>query len=235
MGRRAGAVAAGEVARLRDAFDAVLTAGVGAAGVSQLPGGRHVHPALADWARSPTLGDIARRALGVSEVQLLQDALVLKRPGSEDSGIGWHRDYTYLAFLDRPRAVSVRLALDTEDRSTGGLRVLEGSHRLGFSGDTGVLGDVLRADEDAALAEVAAAGTVTELELAPGDISVHLCLTAHSSWPNLSAGPRRTLVTHLFDAACRLDPARLPSAEAAAWFPVEADGRLSREAFPVAG
>jgi ectoine hydroxylase-related dioxygenase (phytanoyl-CoA dioxygenase family) len=227
------AVAPDEVVRLREAFDAVLPWRGATAGVVQLPGGRHAHPTLAAWARSPTLGRIARQALGVSEVQLLQDALVLKPPGGADSRIGWHRDYTYLAFLDRPRAVSVRLALDAESRSSGGLRVLEGSHRLEVSSATGVFGDVLRPDEDATLTEAAAAGTVTELALEPGDISVHLCLTAHGSWPNLSPSPRRTLVAHLFDAACRLDPTRLPNPEAAAWFPTDPDGRLSRVAFPV--
>jgi ectoine hydroxylase-related dioxygenase (phytanoyl-CoA dioxygenase family) len=226
------AVAPDALARLRDAFDALLPWRGATHGVLQLPGGRHAHPALAAWARSPVLGQIARRALGVLEVQLLQDALVLKPPGRADSQIGWHRDYTYLAFLDRPRAVSVRLALDPETESSGALRVLEGSHRLAFASATGVLDEALRPDEDALLTEAARAGTVTALALEPGDVSVHLCLTAHQSGPNLSASPRRTLVTHLFDAACRLDPARLPSPEAAAWFPVDPAGHLRRDTFP---
>ncbi|MBE7448110.1 MAG: phytanoyl-CoA dioxygenase family protein [Kofleriaceae bacterium] len=67
----------------------------------------------------------------------------------------------------------------------------------------------------------------------PGDVSLHHCLTFHGSRPNTSARPRKTLVLRLFDGACRLVPDRLPSPEAVAHFPTDADGHLDAAAFPV--
>lgn len=228
-----GAATPRSVAALRQAFDALLDPASGPAGVLQRPAPRLHSPAVAAWTCSAALGAIAREALDAAEVQLLQDALVLKPPGRQGSEIAWHRDYTHLAFLDAPRALSVRLALDDETLASGALRVLEGSHRHAASGARPLLGDTLHPEEDAALAREAARGTVRTLELAPGDVSIHLCLTAHGSHANSSAAPRRTLVTHLFDAACRLVPERLPTPDAAAWFPTDARGHLCRHTFPL--
>ncbi|HEX7840696.1 MAG TPA: hypothetical protein VF469_24635, partial [Kofleriaceae bacterium] len=63
-------------------------------------------------------------------------------------------------------------------------------------------------------------------------LSIHHCLTLHASGENRSARTRKTMITRLFDAECRLVPERLP-AGAAAYFPVDEDGRLAESAFPI--
>jgi ectoine hydroxylase-related dioxygenase (phytanoyl-CoA dioxygenase family) len=70
------------------------------------------------------------------------------------------------------------------------------------------------------------------LELAPGDVSLHHCLTLHGSDESRSATPRRTIVTHLVAGACRVVPERLPSAEALRHFQTDATGRLAGDRFP---
>jgi ectoine hydroxylase-related dioxygenase (phytanoyl-CoA dioxygenase family) len=69
------------------------------------------------------------------------------------------------------------------------------------------------------------------LELAPGDISIHHCLTLHGSPPNHSGRARRTIVLRMFDGDCPLDRTRLPPG-AEPYFPTEND-RLSPSAFPI--
>ena len=71
------------------------------------------------------------------------------------------------------------------------------------------------------------------LELAPGDVSLHHCLTLHGSDENRSERPRRTIVTHVVADACRVVRERLPSAKAVRHFQTDAAGRLAGERFPV--
>jgi ectoine hydroxylase-related dioxygenase (phytanoyl-CoA dioxygenase family) len=70
------------------------------------------------------------------------------------------------------------------------------------------------------------------LVLAAGDVSIHHCLTLHGSAPNTSARPRRTIILRMFDADCRLDPAKLPPG-AESYFPTDAEGHLATSSFPL--
>jgi phytanoyl-CoA hydroxylase len=190
-------------------------------------------PGLARLARDPRLAALAAEALGCARVQLLQDSLLYK-PAGEGGSVHWHQDHTYVGFLSPPRVVSLRLALLPEREASGCLRVVDGSHRWGPIGDLSALtatrvDSLLPSLSDAQRDAVAAARPV---ELAPGDVSIHHCLTLHGSGPNRDAGPRKTVILRMFDAACRLDASRLPAA-ARGHFPVEPDGSLSAAVFPV--
>ena len=77
-----------------------------------------------------------------------------------------------------------------------------------------------------------APGLVRMLELEPGDLSLHHCLTFHGSLENRSERARKTLIVRFFDADCRVSRDALP-AGAAPWFPERPDGGLSTEAFPL--
>jgi ectoine hydroxylase-related dioxygenase (phytanoyl-CoA dioxygenase family) len=109
--------------------------------------------------------------------------------------------------------------------------VIDRSHHDGFRGGL----RAFRADEvgdDSQLMPPGWEERVIEVELAPGDVSVHHCLTFHSSEPNRSAHPHRTLIARLFDARAKLLPHKLPPG-LEAYFPTQPDGRLSPEAFPL--
>src|SRR2546428_13344269 len=70
------------------------------------------------------------------------------------------------------------------------------------------------------------------LEMAPGDVAIHHCLTVHGSDENRSRTPRETVVTHVVAGACRVIAGRLPSPEAVRYFPTDAARRLARNRFP---
>lgn len=180
----------------------------------------------------PTLGALGRDFLGAASVRLLQDVALLKAPRSPDARIGWHRDYTYSPYLDRPATASIRIALDAEIAAAGAMQVIPGSHRwppVDLSGTEGFI-------RDDALARMPpssrAGGQPVTLELAPGDVTIHHCLTFHASPPNTTDTWRRTLVFHVFDAECRLLPERLPNPELAPFLETDDEGRLVSPLYP---
>lgn len=232
-----GAVAAARMAELVAAFDAVVPRAwlVGSAGkVVELPSASRASAQLAALVRDQALARLVANALGAARLQLLQDTIFAK--AAEVGGaVEWHQDFTYLGYLDPPRAATLRIALTSETAASGCLRVLDGSHRWGHEAPLDALGaasveDALQA-LPRALREQAAASEVL-LELEPGDVTLHHCLTFHGSGPNRSGADRKTIAVRAFDAACRALSARIPP-HAAAHFPTDARGGLSEEAFPV--
>jgi ectoine hydroxylase-related dioxygenase (phytanoyl-CoA dioxygenase family) len=203
--------------------------------VVEIPGISHASAEIARHARDARIARVAAGVLGAARVQLLQDTALIKPP-DPGTRVEWHQDYSYLAYLDRPGVVTARLSLTRCTLESGCMRVIDGSHAWGLHG-----GDLsFRRDSVAdTLGELPpelrerARALEVPLELEPGDVSVHHCLTFHASHENRSAGPRKTLVVRLMDAACRLEPSRLPSPEAAPHFPVDAEGHLTGASFPV--
>jgi phytanoyl-CoA hydroxylase len=232
------AVAPARLAELEAALDALVPEASYAAWggrVVEVAGISRGSPAIASAVHDPEIARLAAHALGARRVQLLQDTALVK-PVAVPARVEWHQDYSYLAYLDRPSVVTARVALTRCSLESGCMRVLDASHTWGLHGDNlafrrdsvedalGVLPPELR--DRARSAEV-------PLELAPGDISFHHCLTFHGSEENRSARPRKTLAVRIMDAECRLVPSRLPSAEMAPYFPTDASGSLTGPAFPV--
>jgi phytanoyl-CoA hydroxylase len=198
--------------------------------VWELAGVSRMSAAIAEHVRNAAIAQRVAESLGCARVKLLQDTVLVKA-AHIGGAVAWHQDHTYTGYLDPPRAVSVRLALTDCQRDNGCLEVISGSQTWGLLGDVRALTENHVAD---ALGPQAARwhDRVVALELAPGDISIHHCLTLHRSGENRSAAARKTLITRLFDGDCRLIREHLP-AGAAAYFPVEANGTLADTAFPV--
>jgi ectoine hydroxylase-related dioxygenase (phytanoyl-CoA dioxygenase family) len=75
---------------------------------------------------------------------------------------------------------------------------------------------------------------VVPVELQPGDVSVHHCLTFHCSDENRSPQPRMTLIARMFDARQKLVRAKVPPGYEP-WFPTDGDGHLTGPLFPLLG
>lgn len=182
--------------------------GAGDRGVPQLLRPSLVHPEFRRWLERELPFELAARCVGAGRVHLLQDALLVKPPGSR-ARLEWHQDASYFGYLEPLVACSVRLALGPCTVATGCMRVLVGSHREGLRAP-GRFGESQVADASAAsdlerYREVA-------VELEPGDISLHSALTLHASYENTSALARETIVTHLASDACRIALDRVPPA-----------------------
>ena len=188
------------------------------------------HPAFARWLAVAGPFDAAARCLGSARVQLLQDDLLVKRPGADDT-LAWHQDASYLGGLDPLRSVSIRFALDRETPESGCMWVIDGSHRI--RSVTPFSQDAPRRVEDAlAGATATLRAAARPLELEAGDVSIHDAYTFHASHANHSQWPRRTLVARVIASDCRFVHARLPP-ELAPHFPTTSGGYLDPERFPL--
>jgi phytanoyl-CoA dioxygenase PhyH len=202
-------------------------------GLFEITGAAQAHAPLAAIARDRRFGELAARALGARRIQHLQDSLLYKC--ARGAGVvEWHRDHTYVGFLVPARVIALRIALTRDTEASGCMRVVDGSHTWGPI-------DTVRALSETSVASVVpslspeqrdALANARALELEPGDVSIHHCLTLHGSGPNHSDAARRTIILRMFDAECRLDRSRLP-AGADAYFPCDADDRLATERFPI--
>ncbi len=201
--------------------------------IREVTGMAHGYEPMRRIAIDRRFGALVARALGATRVQLLQDSLLYK-PAHTGGSVDWHQDRTYIGYLEPAQVATLRIALLPEDESNGCMRVVPGSHHWGHVG-----GDQsLTATSVASLlpqltdAQRAAVADARSLPLEPGDISIHHCLTLHGSPPNHSDRPRRTILIRMFDAACRLNPAKLPPGTEA-FFATDADGHLAEATFPV--
>jgi ectoine hydroxylase-related dioxygenase (phytanoyl-CoA dioxygenase family) len=226
------AVARARVAELEAAVDAVYGAYPSAPSghVWEVAGVSRMSAMISQHAHDPAIAERVAGAFGCARIKLLQDTVLVK-PALVGGEVAWHQDHTYTGYLDPARVASVRLALTDCNAGNGCLEVIDASHKWGLVGDVRALTETHVAD---ALGERAAQWRdhVIALELEPGDLSIHHCLTLHRSGKNTSAQTRKTLITRLFDADCKLVAARLPPG-AEAYFPVDADARLADSAFPV--
>lgn len=199
----------------------------------QIPGiCRQSEPLLAHI--HPGLGEFVADLLGARCIQLLQDTLIVK-PARVGAPIELHQDYTHTGYLEPPNTVSIRLSLTESTVERGCMYVIDRSHRWDLQGSISVFSDRLQqgvAERLPAELRARVAKDRTPLELNPGDVSIHHCLTYHGSFENTGDTVQKTIVTHVFDGACRLATERLPRS-AVRFFNTDTEGHLSSAAFPV--
>lgn len=199
----------------------------------QVPGVCRQNEALLVHIRSG-LGELVAELLGARRIQLLQDTLIVK-PARVGAPIELHQDYTHTGFLESPNSVSIRLSLTASSVERGCMYVIDRSHLWGLQGSVSLFSDRLQQGVAERLPAHLRASVATHripLELGPGDVSIHHCLTCHGSFENTGDAAQKTIVTHVFDGACRLTPERLP-AGAVHLFETDADGHLNAASFPV--
>lgn len=111
-----------------------------------------------------------------------------KAPDS-DAFVAWHQDATYWG-LDRPDALTAWIAFTEADRDNGCLRVVPGSHRAKRRHvELPDSANMLAGGET--LAEHVEEDRVVDIELRPGEMSLHHLLLVHGSERNRS-GRRRS-------------------------------------------
>ncbi|MCO4770988.1 MAG: phytanoyl-CoA dioxygenase family protein [Deltaproteobacteria bacterium] len=226
-----GVVESAELAALRDAFDRCV--GLSLPPVAQRPGAHTLDPSFRAWVLDGRMGQLGAALLHAETVRLLQDALIAK-PAGRGGEVAWHQDASYLGYLPHDRLVSVRLALGPETLEDGGLEVLDRSHVWpepppSLRGAESVTDGLARLPPER---RSQVERRRTEVLLAAGDLSVHLPRTWHRSAPNTGPGRRRTVVSHLFDAAARVDLSRIESG-LRDHLPVDPKGHLTGPRFPV--
>ena len=194
-----GVVGKARVAELERALDSLvpeLQYRVGYEGrVVDLPGISRGSAEIARNAHDPMLARFAAEALGTNRLRFFQDTAFLK-PAKGGGRVEWHHvtiPILHFSSSRSPRDAAAG-AYSLAPEATGCLRVISGGHRWGLqsralSFRAGSVEDAFEA-LPAALRD-AARGREAVLELQPGDLTLHHCLTFHSSGENPAAKPRK--------------------------------------------
>jgi ectoine hydroxylase-related dioxygenase (phytanoyl-CoA dioxygenase family) len=121
---------------------------------------------------------------------LVDGSLVFYKPPRDPSYVSWHQDSVYSGWHLTP-STSAWVALTPSHRRNGCMRVVPGSHKLGLVEHDNVRDDPdlltrrgervsMDVDESRAL----------DVELRPGEMSLHQSTIIHGSNPNASGEPR---------------------------------------------
>ena len=156
-----------------------------------------------------TIGRMAADLLGVNEIRLWHDQVIVKPPGKGDQGnVGWHQDYAYWQLSSSSQMITALIMLQDTSAHNGALQTVEKSHHWGLVYDEGDPGffnpDLMGLQEKfCQLAEGRPWSVVTNA-VGGGQITFHHSLTFHGSGPNHSHVPRLAIAIHMQSEQCRL-------------------------------
>jgi phytanoyl-CoA hydroxylase len=144
-------------------------------------------PYYLELAQHPRVLDAVEDLIG-PDLQLHNSNMHLKLPeyGGE---VDWHQDFPYLPHTNFD-ILNTMIMLDDSTPENGCLQVVPGSHRWGPL-EHGAPGE---SNFRLSAAARAAGQPVADVVVPAGGMSVHHCLTLHSSKPNRSPRPRRALI-----------------------------------------
>ncbi|WP_342723754.1 phytanoyl-CoA dioxygenase family protein [Bradyrhizobium sp. B097] len=152
---------------------------------------------LNDLMRNSNVLDVVEDLLG-PDIMAWATGHFDKKP-HDPSFVSWHQDGTYWG-LSEPSVVTAWVALTPSNRENGCMRVIPGSHHRGQlpHRDTDDKNNLLSRGQDVEV-KVDEAEAV-DLELRPGQISLHHTMLIHGSKPNFS-DTRRLGITIRYVAA----------------------------------
>ncbi len=151
-----------------------------------------ISPLFEALRRDPAYLDLLEPLLS-SNIKQIAQQIHWKPPGAGLTGFRLHQDLRFRpedtrASLDWRDYITTGLAIDPASKKNGCLRVIPGSHKLGYLGLSDE-GDALMKGLTAER-ELEAAGldpaSIVDVELEPGDIVMWSLLTVHGSRPNTS-------------------------------------------------
>jgi ectoine hydroxylase-related dioxygenase (phytanoyl-CoA dioxygenase family) len=140
--------------------------------------------------------EICARLMGSSKVNLFDEHLLVKEPGTENPTY-WHQDLPYFE-MTGVQICSMWIPLDPVTRESGALKFVLGSHRWGklFRPIRIGVGDRVEEAEayDGDAPDIDATPENYEIaswDYAPGDCVVFHGAILHGAWPNLTPDRRR--------------------------------------------
>ena len=148
------------------------------------------HDAFKNLACDPRITQRVAKLIG-DDVQLVNSKLATKPKKKGAGGFDWHQDFAYYTHTNFD-LVTVALGLDDVSPENGGMVAVRGSHTVGVLDHTRsgwMIGACVEKNYWEDHPE-----KVVPLQVKQGGITIHHCLTLHSSPVNLSGMPRRLIV-----------------------------------------
>jgi ectoine hydroxylase-related dioxygenase (phytanoyl-CoA dioxygenase family) len=153
-----------------------------------------------EFALASPLGEIVARLLRTNQVQLYEDSVLVKEPGTAER-TAFHQDLAYF-HLDGTQICTTWVPLDPVSEDTGAVQFVVGSHlranryRPNFFVTTMSMPDTDGDDvPDFDEPRARNGAQVVSFDTEPGDITVHHARTIHGAYPNRSAGQRRRAIS----------------------------------------
>lgn len=164
-------------------------------------------PFLLQWLCQPRILDLVEPIVGPNIV--LFASHFISKPAGHGKAVPWHQDSVYWP-LSPMKVVTVWLAVDPACKANGCMRVIPGSHRWGDIGHEGV-----DRPEEYVLSQKTRDGAFREedavdVELAPGEVSLHDALLIHGSNANTSAMRRCGYTMRYMPAEVKIDRTKSP-------------------------
>ena len=149
----------------------------------------------------PQVMDVIQQVMG-DDILVMGTRFFCKYPDGKRF-VAWHQDITYWG-LEPPTAHSAWIAIDESDVANGCMRVIPGSHRAGIlnHAQSGRDDNLLSIDQEIPSALVDE-GSAVDLELRPGQCSIHDGHLIHGSNPNTSGRRRCGLVVRFIPPQVR--------------------------------
>lgn len=135
------------------------------------------------------------------DIRQVSNQIHWKPPGASVTGFRFHQDLRFRERMDAYRDVmtsyiNTGLAIDPATRENGCLRVVPGSHKMGYLGLSDEGGALMKGET--AMDELKKVGispdNIVDLELEPGDVALWSLLTVHGSQANTSPNDRAFLI-----------------------------------------
>ncbi|MFO1050287.1 MAG: phytanoyl-CoA dioxygenase family protein [Geminicoccaceae bacterium] len=137
--------------------------------------------ALSDIVRHPAIIDAAAAVVGPD--LLVWGAGFFKKPAGSPDYVSWHQDATYWG-LEPPDIVTAWVALSPSTVASGCLRVVPGSHHWPIMPHRETFADHNLLSRGQEIDVDVTGKPIVDVELAPGQMSLHHVLLAHNSEPN---------------------------------------------------
>lgn len=144
-------------------------------------------PELWDLVMDPRIVEPVKALLG-PDLLCFGTSFISKNSG-DGTHVSWHQDATHWG-LQEPRAITAWLALTPSTHENGCVQVLPGSHGEAIPHDHPDDPLNLLGRKELARLEIDES-QIVEMELRPGEMSLHDALVVHGSQPN-DSGSRRT-------------------------------------------
>jgi non-haem Fe2+, alpha-ketoglutarate-dependent halogenase len=174
-----------EVAAYRNALDDLESA-IGTR--SRFPNTHLYFPWAFELATHPAVLDVVEQILGPEVIAW--GSLILKKPPDHESLVPWHQDGAYRPGIRPGSSLSAWIALSESRAVHGCMRVIPGSHHSVLRHDTvGRPGNMLNRTQEI-VEVISGEDDAVDMELRPGEMSLHDLNTIHSSAPNRSTTDR---------------------------------------------
>lgn len=169
------------------------------------------------WARVPEferalraspLARLAAELTGEEGLVLFQDNVIWKPPGTVGP-VEWHQDFAYWP-LDRPRGVTLWIALDDATVENGCLHYVPGTHREGERAATDFIAGTNQPRRSDLPPLDPRGREVVAMPIVAGSALAHDPLVWHTSPGNRTQGERRAWSLTLVSPSVRWDPDHAP-------------------------